>query len=69
MSYYALIKNGIVEQLIVADYDFVQTLPNANEWVEVSEDENNTEKFANRGYLYNDQTKTFSPPQYENQED
>jgi hypothetical protein len=62
MSYYALIKDGVVDQLIVADYDFIERQPNVNDWVEVSEDENDVGRFANRGYVYDAGTNTFSPP-------
>jgi hypothetical protein len=63
MSYYALIKDGVVDQLIVADYDFIERQPNVNDWVEVSDNPNDTGTFANRGYIYNAESKTFSAPQ------
>ena len=34
MSNYALIENGIVKNVIVADADFIASLPNASDYVE-----------------------------------
>ena len=34
MSYYALIKDGIVENTICADSEFIKLLPNATDYVE-----------------------------------
>ena len=34
MSHYAQIKNGIVQQVIVAEQDFINTLPDAGDWIE-----------------------------------
>jgi len=69
MSYYALIKNGVVEQLIVATYDFIERQPNVSDWVEVSGNEVDVGRFANKGYIYDAETKTFSAPQTPTVED
>jgi hypothetical protein len=66
MSNYALIKDGIVAQVIIADANFIETLPNSAEWIQVSEDETEDGKFANRGYLYNSETGLFSVPEITN---
>jgi hypothetical protein len=36
MSHFAEVKNGIVTQVIVAEQDFINTLPNPNEWIQTS---------------------------------
>ena len=36
MAHFAEVKDGIVTQVIVANKDFINTLPNANEWFETS---------------------------------
>lgn len=36
MAHFAKIKNGIVTQVIVAEQDFIDTLPNATEWIKTS---------------------------------
>jgi hypothetical protein len=36
MSHFALITNGIVEQVIVAEQDFIDTLPNKESWIQTS---------------------------------
>lgn len=36
MSHFALVINGIVEQVIVAEQDFIDTLPDASSWVQTS---------------------------------
>ena len=36
MAHFAEIKNGIVTQVIVAEQDFIDTLPNPTEWVQTS---------------------------------
>lgn len=37
MSNYAEVKNGIVQRVIVADQDFIDTLENNEEWIETEE--------------------------------
>lgn len=36
MSHFAQIQGGIVVQVIVAEQDFIDTLPDASEWVQTS---------------------------------
>ena len=52
MSNYALIKNGIVENTIVADNDFINSLPNANDYVE----------YTNAGIGWSYDGVNFIPP-------
>ena len=53
MSNYALIKNGIVQNIIVADADFIASLPNPNEYVE----------YTNAGIGWSYDGVNFIPPQ------
>ena len=52
MSNYALIKNGIVENTILADNDFINSLPNASDYVE----------YANAGIGWSYDGVNFIPP-------
>jgi hypothetical protein len=36
MSHFALVTNGIVEQVIVAEQDFIDLLPNKDSWIQTS---------------------------------
>jgi hypothetical protein len=36
MSHFAQVKNGIVQQVIVAEQDFIDTLPDAQNWIQTS---------------------------------
>jgi len=36
MSYYAQVKNNVVQQVIVADQDFINMLPDSADWVQTS---------------------------------
>lgn len=36
MSHFAQVKNGMVTQVIVAEQDFINTLPDSNDWVQTS---------------------------------
>jgi len=36
MSYFAQVKNGIVQQVIAADQSFINILPDASDWVQTS---------------------------------
>lgn len=47
MSYFAEIKNGVVTQVISAEQDFIDALPNASEWKQTS--------FNTRGGVHYDQ--------------
>lgn len=52
MTYFALIKNGIVTNTIVADNDFINSLPNASDYVE----------YANAGIGWSYDGVNFIPP-------
>ena len=36
MSHFAQVKNNIVQQVIVAEQDFINTLPDAQDWIQTS---------------------------------
>lgn len=36
MSHFAQVKNGIVQQVIVAEQDFIDTLPDNADWIQTS---------------------------------
>ena len=36
MSHFALVYNGVVEQVIVAEQDYIDSLPNKTDWVKCS---------------------------------
>lgn len=36
MAHYAKVVNGIVENVIVAEQDYIDNLPDANEWIQTS---------------------------------
>ena len=73
MAHFAEVKNGIVTQVIVAEQDFIDTLPNPTEWVQTSY---NTiggthtlggkplrKNYAGIGYRYDKKLDAFIPPQ------
>lgn len=72
MSHYAQVKNGQVQQVIVAEADFVATLPDAEDWIQTSY---NTYKnqhrlggtalrgnYAAPGFVYDSANDVFYPP-------
>jgi len=54
MSNYALIKNGIVANIIVADSDFIHSLPNSSDYVQYTN--------AGIGWIYDASKNVFIPP-------
>jgi hypothetical protein len=73
MSHFARISNGFVVQVIVAEQDFIDTLPNSADWVQTSY---NTyggvhklggaplrKNYAGVGYTYDLERDAFIPPQ------
>lgn len=73
MSHFAQINsNGIVQQVIVAEQDFIDTLPDASSWVQTSyntyggrhpEGRPLRKNYAGIGYTYDSQRDAFIPPQ------
>lgn len=78
MSHFAQIQNGIVVQVIVAEQDFIDTLPNASEWAQTSyntrggqhfDQEGNVDggvalrfNYAGRGHTYDSVRDAFIAP-------
>lgn len=74
MSHFAKISDqGIVEQIIVAEQDFIDSLPDATSWKQTSyntyggEHQNGgtpfRKNYAGVGYTYDAQRDAFIPPQ------
>lgn len=61
MGYYAKVENnGLVSNVIVADFDFIQGQP--GKWVETWMDGGQRKNYAGVGYTYNQQLDAFIPP-------
>jgi hypothetical protein len=72
MSHFAKVVDGVVTQVIVAEEDFINTLPDAGSWVQTSY---NTyggvhklggtplrKNYAGIGFIYNSTKDAFIPP-------
>jgi hypothetical protein len=73
MSHFARVTaQGIVEQVIVAEQDFIETLPDASSWVQTSYNTKGgvhlfggtplRKNYAGIGYTYDPQRDAFIPP-------
>ena len=72
MSHFALVNaQGVVEQVIVAEQDFINTLPNASLWVQTSYNTHGGQhpegrplrkNYAGVGFTYDAQRDAFIPP-------
>lgn len=56
MSYFAQVINGIVEQVIVAEQDHINTLPDASNWIQTFSEKSG---FAAIGYTYDSTNNVF----------
>lgn len=73
MKHFAKVKDGIVEQVIVADQEFISTLSDAQDWVETDPKtfgnkhaEDGTPlrgNFASAGFMYDKENDVFHEPQ------
>ena len=72
MSHYAQVKNSQVQQVIVAEQDFIDTLPDAEDWIQTSyrtrgnqhpEGQPLRGNYAGIGYIYDAKNDVFYPPQ------
>jgi hypothetical protein len=72
MSHFAQVIDGIVQQVIVADQDFINTLENPSQWIQTSyntrggnhpENRPLRKNYAGVGYTYDSQRDAFIPPQ------
>ena len=72
MAHFALVNaQGIVEQVIVAEQDFINTVPNASLWVQTSYNTHGGQhpegrplrkNYAGVGFTYDAQRDAFIPP-------
>lgn len=71
MSHFAKVENGVVTEVIVAEQDFVDTLPNKDLWIQTSynthggehpEDRPLRKNFAGIGFTYDAELDAFIPP-------
>jgi hypothetical protein len=73
MSHYAQVKNGQVQQVIVAEADVIATFADAEDWIQTSYNtRRNTHllggtalrgNYAGTGYTYDSTNDVFYPPQ------
>lgn len=72
MGHFAKVNNGFVQQVIVAEQDYIDTLPDASSWIQTSYNtyggahKNNgtplRKNYAGIGYTYDAQRDAFIPP-------
>jgi hypothetical protein len=72
MSHFAQVIDGVVQQVIVAEQDFINTLENPSQWIQTSyntrggnhpENRPLRKNYASVGYTYDSQRDAFIPPQ------
>ena len=72
MSHFAQVIDGVVQQVIVAEQDFINTLENPSQWIQTSyntrggnhpENRPLRKNYAGVGYIYDSQRDAFIPPQ------
>lgn len=65
MSHFAQIKDGIVQQVIVAEQDFIDSgaVGDAATWIQTSYNGKIRKNFAGIGYIYDAKRDAFIPPQ------
>lgn len=61
MSHYAKITNGIVEQVIRSEKEFIESLD--GEWIQTSYNGSIRKNYAGIGFTYNTELDAFIPPQ------
>jgi len=72
MTHFAHVKNGIVDQVIVAEQDFINTLDDSKEWFQTSYNTHGNinkrtnkpirKNYAGIGYTYDKIKDAFIPP-------
>lgn len=72
MAHFALIENGIVQQVIVAEQEFIDTLHNAPAWIQTSYNTKSgvhmlggtplRKNYAGIGFTYDPERDAFIPP-------
>lgn len=76
MSHYAQVKNGIVQQVIVAEQDYINTLEDQSDWVQTSYNTSGNQhllggtplrgNYAGVGYVYDSINDVFYCPKPHN---
>ena len=62
MTHFAEVIDGIVTKVIVAEQDFIDGLPNKEQWIQTSYNNNIRKNYAGRGYSYDEVKDAFIPP-------
>jgi hypothetical protein len=62
MTYFALVKNGIVENVIVADKKFINNLDNSAQYIETWINGGKRKNYAGIGYSFDKSKNAFIPP-------
>jgi hypothetical protein len=63
MAHYAKVNNdGIVEEVLVADPDYISTLDESFRWIQTSYNSNFRKNYAGIGYTYDRVRDAFIPP-------
>ena len=71
MSHYAQVKNSIVQQVIVAEQEFIDQLPDAQDWIQTSYRTKGNQhpegrplrgNYAGIGFTYDINYDAFIPP-------
>jgi hypothetical protein len=62
MTHFAEVIDGIVTKVILAEQDFIDGLPNKEQWIQTSYNNNIRKNYAGRGYSYDEVRDAFIPP-------
>ena len=64
MSHFAKInENGIVQEVIVAEQEFIDSLEDSSLWIQTSYNHNIRKQYAGLGYIYDKTNDVFIIPQ------
>lgn len=64
MSHFAKInENGIVQEVIVAEQEFIDSLEDSSLWIQTSYNHNIRKQYAGLGYIYDKTNDVFITPQ------
>ena len=64
MSHFAKIdQNGIVQEVIVAEQEFIDSLEDSSLWIQTSYNHNIRKQYAGLGYIYDKTNDVFIIPQ------
>lgn len=63
MGYFALIKDNVVTQVIVAEQDFIDATSLETLQADLTVDVSETEQRPGPGYLYDPETEAFTAPE------